>query len=41
MLYLEHAVQRVCKNCTSDPSRGLVYYKAEMDGINRKTLVLY
>ena len=27
VIYLEHAVHRVCKNCTSDPSRGLVYCK--------------
>ena len=24
--YLEQALQRVCKNCASAPSRGFVYY---------------
>ena len=27
--YLEHEVQRVCKNWASDPSRGLVYCNGE------------
>ena len=33
--YLEHAVHRVCRNCASTPSRGLVYYgRAEKTHIN-------
>ena len=49
--YLEHAVHRVCRNCASTPSRGLVYYsRAGKTHINtqqrdtarlHKALILY